>query len=71
MRKESTDTNTMFNQLLESPDKDFKAAIIEMLQQSIRKIPEMYEIIEISQNEIEIIKKKQMEIVALKNNNRN
>ena len=65
MRKESTDTNTKLNQILELCCKDFKAAVIKTLQWSIIKIPERHEKIEILSKETEIIKI-QMEIVELK-----
>ena len=63
-KRQLTDLYTKRNQMLELSDKDFKTAILKMLQQSIMNSLEK---IENLSKETEVIKKSQMEIIELKN----
>lgn len=55
------------NQMVESSDKDFKAAVIKMLQQSLTKSLETNEKIRNLSREMQVIKGTKRELYSLKN----
>lgn len=64
---QAADTNAEMNEVVEAPDKDFKAAIIRMLQKAITNSPETNERIEKSQQRTRIeINRKEIEIEVIK-----
>lgn len=62
-KKQLTDLYTKRNQMLELSDKDFKTAVLKMLQQSIMNSLEKLENLS---KETEVIKKSQMGIIERK-----
>ena len=55
------------NQMVESSDKDFKAAVIKMLQQSLTKSLKTNEKIRNLSREMQVIKGTKRELYSLKN----
>lgn len=55
------------NQMVESSDKDFKAAVIKMLQQSLTKSLETNEKVRNLSREMQVIKGTKRELYSLKN----